>query len=42
MNDGRTLTAWAYIYQRPLFDLQPIPHGDYAKYLREEPGSSGT
>jgi gamma-glutamylcyclotransferase (GGCT)/AIG2-like uncharacterized protein YtfP len=41
MNDGRTLTAWAYIYQRPLFDLQPIPHGDYAKYLREEPGSSG-
>jgi len=41
MNDGRTVTAWAYVYQRPLFDLQPIPHGDYAKFLREEPGSSG-
>jgi gamma-glutamylcyclotransferase (GGCT)/AIG2-like uncharacterized protein YtfP len=38
MNDGRTVTAWAYVYQRPLFDLQPIPHGDYAKYLREEAG----
>ena len=35
MNDGRTLTAWAYIYQRQLFDLQPIPHGDYARFLRE-------
>ena len=35
MNDGRMVTAWAYIYQRPLFDLQPIPHGDYAKFLRE-------
>ena len=42
MNDGRTLTAWAYIYQRPLFDLQPIPHGDYAKYLREGPGAANT
>jgi len=41
MNDGRTVTAWAYIYQRQLFDLQPIPHGDYAKYLGEDPGSSG-
>jgi gamma-glutamylcyclotransferase (GGCT)/AIG2-like uncharacterized protein YtfP len=38
MNDGRTVTAWAYIYQRPLFDLQPIPHGDYAKFLRENSG----
>ena len=35
MNDGRTVTAWAYVYQRPLFDLQPIPHGDYARFLRE-------
>ena len=35
MSDGRTVTAWAYIYQRPLFDLQPIPHGDYARFLRE-------
>jgi gamma-glutamylcyclotransferase (GGCT)/AIG2-like uncharacterized protein YtfP len=35
MNDGRTVTAWAYIYQRQLFDLQPIPHGDYARFLRE-------
>ena len=41
MNDGHTVTAWAYIYQRPLFDLQPIPHGDYAKYLREDSESSG-
>ena len=38
MNDGRTVTAWAYVYQRPLFDLQPIPHGDYARFLREESG----
>ncbi len=38
LNDGRTVTAWAYVYQRPLFDLQPIPHGDYAKYLREDAG----
>ena len=38
MNDGRTVTAWAYIYQRPLFDLHPIPHGDYAKFLREDSG----
>ena len=36
MSDGRTVTAWAYIYQRPLFDLHPIPHGDYARYLREK------
>jgi gamma-glutamylcyclotransferase (GGCT)/AIG2-like uncharacterized protein YtfP len=35
MNDGRTVTAWAYVYQRQLFDLQPIPHGDYARFLRE-------
>jgi gamma-glutamylcyclotransferase (GGCT)/AIG2-like uncharacterized protein YtfP len=40
MNDGRIVTAWAYIYQRPLFDLQPIPHGDYAKHLREDTGST--
>ena len=36
MSDGCTVTAWAYIYQRPLFDLHPIPHGDYARYLREK------
>jgi len=35
LGDGRTVTAWAYIYQRPLFDLKPIPHGDYARFLRE-------
>jgi gamma-glutamylcyclotransferase (GGCT)/AIG2-like uncharacterized protein YtfP len=35
MSDGRAVTAWAYIYQRQLFDLQPIPHGDYARFLRE-------
>ncbi len=35
MSDGRAVTAWSYIYQRPLFDLQPIPHGDYARFLRE-------
>lgn len=38
MNDQRTVTAWAYVYQRPLFDLQPIPHGDYARFLRERSG----
>ncbi len=36
MGDQRTVTAWAYVYQRPLFDLHPIPHGDYARYLREQ------
>ena len=35
LGDQRTVTAWAYVYQRPLFDLQPIPHGDYARFLRE-------
>ena len=35
MKDGRIVTAWAYVYQHPLFDLQPIPHGDYARFLRE-------
>lgn len=35
LNDGRTVTAWAYVYQRPVSDLQPIPHGDYARFLRE-------
>lgn len=38
LKDGRTVTAWAYLYQRPLFDLQPIPHGDYARFLREGSG----
>ncbi len=42
MSDGRALTAWAYLYQRPLFDLQPIPHGDYARFLREGPGPART
>jgi gamma-glutamylcyclotransferase (GGCT)/AIG2-like uncharacterized protein YtfP len=36
LSDGRAVTAWAYVYQRPLFDLQPIPHGDYARFLREQ------
>jgi gamma-glutamylcyclotransferase (GGCT)/AIG2-like uncharacterized protein YtfP len=40
MNDGRAITAWAYVYQLPLFDLQPIPHGDFARFLRES--TSGT
>jgi gamma-glutamylcyclotransferase (GGCT)/AIG2-like uncharacterized protein YtfP len=35
MNNGSPVTAWAYIYQRPLFDLKPIPHGDYARFVRE-------
>jgi gamma-glutamylcyclotransferase (GGCT)/AIG2-like uncharacterized protein YtfP len=35
MNDGRAVTAWAYVFQRQLFELQPIPHGDYARFLRE-------
>jgi len=38
LRDGCTVTAWAYLYQRPLFDLQPIPHGDYARFLREASG----
>ncbi len=39
MNDGRTVTAWAYFYQRPVFELQPIPHGDFARFLREGSGA---
>jgi gamma-glutamylcyclotransferase (GGCT)/AIG2-like uncharacterized protein YtfP len=35
MNDGRVVTAWAYVFQRQLFELQPIPHGDYVRFLRE-------
>ncbi len=38
LGDRRTVSAWAYLYQRPLFDLQPIPHGDYARFLRERSG----
>jgi gamma-glutamylcyclotransferase (GGCT)/AIG2-like uncharacterized protein YtfP len=41
LGDHRTVTAWAYIYQRPLFDLQPIPHGDYARFLREQSRGGG-
>ncbi len=33
---GQNQSAWADVYQRPLFDLLPIPHGDYARFLREE------
>jgi gamma-glutamylcyclotransferase (GGCT)/AIG2-like uncharacterized protein YtfP len=40
MGDGRTVTAWAYIYQLPLFELRPIPHGDYARFLRESTGGA--
>jgi gamma-glutamylcyclotransferase (GGCT)/AIG2-like uncharacterized protein YtfP len=40
LGDGRTVTAWAYVYQRPLFELQPIAHGDYARFLREESGTA--
>lgn len=36
LDDGSVVPAWAYVYQRPLFDLQPIPHGDYARYVRED------
>ncbi len=34
--DGGAASAWAYVYQRPLFDLVPIPHGDYARFVREQ------
>ncbi len=42
LGDGRTVTAWAYVYQRPLFDLLPIPHGDYARFLREQSKKGGS
>ena len=42
LSDGRTVTAWAYVYQRPLFDLVPIPHGDYARFLREQSRDGGS
>lgn len=40
MNDGRSVTAWSYIYQLPLFNLTLIPHGDYARFLRESTGEA--
>ncbi len=37
MADGRTVAAAAYAYQRPVSDLPPIPHGDFARHVREAP-----
>ena len=27
--------VWTYVYNRPVDDLTPIPHGDYRRYIRE-------
>lgn len=32
--DGAVLTAWAYVLNRPLAGLTPIPGGDYVAWLR--------
>jgi len=29
LNSGRELTAWVYIYQRPIHGLSPIASGDF-------------
>ena len=35
--DGRSLKAWAYEYNHPAEDLELIPSGNYAQYLKEKP-----
>ncbi|OHE85564.1 MAG: hypothetical protein A3G75_13680, partial [Verrucomicrobia bacterium RIFCSPLOWO2_12_FULL_64_8] len=35
LDDGRTVAAWAYTWNRLILDLTPIPHCDYARFLRE-------
>ncbi len=36
LEDGRTLQAWAYIYNQNIEGARRIPHGDYEKYIFEE------
>lgn len=33
---GGSLNCWAYLYNLPIDNLQPIPSGDYASYLHEK------
>jgi gamma-glutamylcyclotransferase (GGCT)/AIG2-like uncharacterized protein YtfP len=35
-SDGNTISAWVYLYNRPLNGLMRIHDGDYFNYLREE------
>lgn len=32
--DSRSLTAWVYLYNRPVIGLEQIPCGDYRRYLQ--------
>lgn len=34
-DDGRTLTCWAYRYNRDPGACSPIPHGDFRRWLEE-------
>ncbi len=34
LDDGRVLTAWAYLYRYPTRGLRPISGGDYLRYRR--------
>lgn len=34
--DGRSVTAWVYLYNRPTANLSPIPGGDYCKADRAQ------
>ena len=36
LNDGCTVRAWLYVYQRPVAPLTLIPSGDYVQFLREK------
>ena len=35
MDDGRTVEAWVYFWNRPTTGLTPIPSGDYVAHLKE-------
>jgi gamma-glutamylcyclotransferase (GGCT)/AIG2-like uncharacterized protein YtfP len=35
MEDGRTVTAWAYLYNLDVSSKARIPSGDYADHIRE-------
>ncbi len=35
--DGNQLTAWTYLYNRPVECLSHIPNGDYLNYLKSKP-----
>jgi len=42
LNDGRTVRAWVYQYQKSVFGLPMIPSGDYAQFLRAKTAAPAT